>query len=100
MICIAIFVEDEEINKLLNKKEPEMIKFIMKEENKSQLTFNDVKIDQFFVNESGRLCQKANHTNYNIIANENGKLCAATRSMAFPDEPILKIIPEIERIEF
>ena len=78
-----------------------MIKFIVAEEKQEkQLTLADVKEDQFFVNDEGRLCQKVGKNMYNAIADDNGEPVACETTCCGYDMPIVRILPKIKRIEF
>jgi hypothetical protein len=75
-----------------------MIKFITTETPKSP-TFEDVKINQFFVGYHG-LCQKVTRTSYIIIAKGDGRPFADHIENANEFMTIDKILPHVEKIEF
>ncbi len=78
-----------------------MIKFIVAEEKQEkQLTLDDVKEDQFFVDSDGRLCQKVCDEGYNSIADDNGEPVACETIYVMHDMPIKRILPKVTRIEF
>lgn len=76
------------------------MKIIFKEDNSKKVVFGDVKIDQFFVNTSGYLCQKYCRDSYNIITNANGELNSARVDDISPNIIINRVLPEVLKIEF
>ncbi len=67
-----------------------MLKIIMDEEQKQELTFGQVKENQLFVNFYGNLCQKCDIASYNIIAfGTNGHLHAG-QCMGIPENATVK----------
>ncbi len=78
-----------------------MIKFIVAEEKQEkQLTLDDVKEDQFFVNDEGRLCQKVDKDSYNTIADYSGEPVACETNFCNSDTPIIRVLRKVTRIEF
>jgi hypothetical protein len=78
-----------------------MIKFIVAEEKQEkQLTLADVEVDQFFVSDEGRLCQKVGKNIFNAIADDNGEPVACETTCCDHDMYIVRILPKIKRIEF
>lgn len=77
------------------------MKIILKEEEKTkQPVFADVKIDQFFVNNCGSLCQKYCRDSYNIITSSDGKLCGGRVDDVSLKTRIFRVLPEVLKIEF
>jgi hypothetical protein len=76
------------------------MQIIYKEKQQKKLVLADVKKDQFFVNNCGRLCQKYNHDSYHIIADENGAPCSGRILDMSRNTIITRILPEVEKIEF
>ena len=65
-----------------------------------QLTFADVEVNQFFVHADGGLCQKMGFNSYIQITNSEGAPYADYYNYVHADEPIQRILPNVERIEF
>jgi hypothetical protein len=67
-----------------------------------KLTFQDVKEDQFFVDQDGRLCQKGDETFYCMIAESDGTpwLVYYCDEDGFSDMFIDRILPHVDKIEF
>ena len=79
------------------------MKFILSEPiEEKQLTLADVAVNQFFVNRDGWLCQKVWGDAYIQIANSKGELYADyyTDELELTNQPIQRILPNVERIEF
>ena len=77
------------------------MKFILSETVKEkQLTFADVADNQFFVDRNGWLCQKVYCNRYHQITDRKGKPYADYYDNVYTSEPILRILPNVERIEF
>ena len=77
-----------------------MIKFIVAEEKQEkQLTLDDVKENQFFVDDEGRLCQKVGADCYNTITDAMG-IPFAYEVFCKSDCLIERILPKVTRIEF
>lgn len=64
------------------------------------LTFDMVKEDQFFINDLGFLCQKCTCDNYMSIADKEGNPWCSYKPNVEGKEPILKILPNVMKIEF
>lgn len=77
-----------------------MIKFITEQEEKKELTFDDVKLNQFFVDGHGYLCQKTNQSRYNFIADPDGKPYSHYASAIMSSMRVLRILPFVNKIEF
>lgn len=58
-------------------------------------TMDDVDDNQFFIDFHGRLCQKINDCSYNVIADENHNPCAEETQVAYIDEEISEVLPNI-----
>jgi hypothetical protein len=77
------------------------MKIIFKtQEVPQQPTFADVKINQFFVNIPGNLCQKYCSDSYNIITTSNGYVCGGRVDNLHPNSLISRILPEVSMIEY
>lgn len=76
------------------------MKIIFKEENTKQLVFVSVKIEQFFVDRHGFLCQKYCCDSYNVLADQDGNLKSGRMDNISPDTIINRVLPEISKIEF
>jgi len=77
------------------------MKFILESPAKEKrLTFNDVEVNQFFVTEDGELCQKIDHSSYNMVALKNGIPYADYFNRILRDFVIERILPEDVKIEF
>ena len=75
-----------------------IIKFKNKK-NKKKLTYADVEENQFFVCDEGFLCQKVDADSYNVIANPVGEPYA-DQQLCAPSQPIERILPNVDKIEF
>lgn len=76
------------------------MKIIYKQQSeKKQLTFGDVKLNQFFVSSAGRLWQKVSNDEAQIIASSCG-IPLTGRAYFSHHDIIERLIPEIEKIEF
>lgn len=76
------------------------MKFILESPTEEKiLTFEDVKVNQFFVTEYGELCQKIDSMSYSLIAQSDGTLYAdhCSNSYGFI---IKRILPKVVKIEF
>ena len=73
---------------------------IIFESEKDVLTFNDVVVDNFFVNVSGELCQKSDDISYAVIANSHGEPLSYYSYDVRPDTKIERILPKVKKIEF
>lgn len=62
--------------------------------------FGEVKVNQFFVNLLGDLCQKHHEDSYNIVADSDGHLKSERINGVSHNNTIKHIIPEVEKIEF
>jgi hypothetical protein len=77
-----------------------MIKFITAPKTEeSILTFRDVAEDQFFVDTSGKLCQKMDDDCYITIADADGNPYC-TYGETYSDDEITRIIENVGKIEF
>lgn len=78
-----------------------MIEFIKKETKvPKKLTLADVKDNQFFISDTGWLCQKRSADSYITIANSRNMPFADYCKFASLTMPISKVLPEIEFIKF
>jgi hypothetical protein len=77
-----------------------MFKFITEPEEKKELTFADVKLNQFFVDGHGYLCQKTTQSRYNYIATPDGEPYSHYASSILSSMRILRICPIVKKIEF
>jgi hypothetical protein len=76
------------------------MKIILKEDQSLKPVFGDVKVNQFFVDCYGYLCQKHSSDSYNVITDANGRL-VSERVDAMEDEDVIdRILPEVLKIEF
>jgi len=84
-----------------SKKEPQMlIKFIQEiKKPVTELTFDMVEDNQFFVCVNRYLCQKVDYCEYNVLADSHGNL-VATNITVDPNATIWRILPTITKIEF
>ena len=64
------------------------------------LRFENVRTDQFFVCNSGSLCQKVDKASYIVIADEDGEPSANFKVRVLRDKIIQKILPRINKITF
>ena len=78
------------------------MKFILSESpEKKKLTFADVVgVNRFFVNQNGWLCQKVCSDAYIQITNSKGEPYADYYSGEDCEQPIQRILPNVERIEY
>lgn len=77
------------------------MKFILSEPVKEkQLVLADVAVNQFFVNRNGWLCQKVVSDSYLQITNREGKPYPDFYDGEDPDQPVQRILPNVERIEY
>ncbi len=63
------------------------------------LTFEDVKVNQFFVTVGGELCQKIDSSSYNMVAAEDG-IPLANHYCSTYGFKIQRILPKVAKIEF
>ena len=77
-----------------------MITFETVENRESPPLFNDVGINQLFINNNGYLCQKATGSSYNYIANSHKIPFAAHVAKISLSQTIIKILPTTTRINF
>lgn len=96
---LELLISPRNKNRLINEQKNMKIIFKNQEVSK-QSTFGDVKIDQFFVNFAGNLCQKYCSDSYNIITNFNGSLNSGRFDDVRSSTPIRCVLPEISRIEY
>lgn len=76
------------------------MKFIYeKQEEKKELTLNDVEDNQFFVCADGYLCQKIGGESFMTIADEEGYPSCGYFS-DFASVRITRLLPRVEKIEF
>lgn len=76
------------------------MKFILAEKQETKLSLKDVKINQFFVNSCGSLCQKITDTSYSIVALSNGEPHSDYFSEQSINTLIKKVLPKVVKIEF
>ena len=77
------------------------MKIIFKPQEEIELPhFGDVKINQFFVNISGSLCQKYCSDSYNVITASDGCVCSGRVDGLAPTVLIHRILPAISIIEY
>jgi hypothetical protein len=76
------------------------MKIIFEEDQSTLPVFGDVKLEQFFVNCCGCLCQKYSSNSYNIITDSNGGLTSGRVDDMESEDVISRILPEIKKIEF
>ena len=79
-----------------------MIEFIKQteEDEEDTLTIHDVEENQFFIDGDGRLCQKVDDYDYNIIADSDGYPLACSTETMFDGDTITKVIDKIAKIKF
>ena len=61
-------------------------------EVKTELTFKDVKVNEFFLDNWGQVCQKHNDTSYNSLCDVDGKNFSDRCNDVHPTESIHKIL--------
>ena len=76
-----------------------MIKFITDKESRSNLSFANVKLNQFFVSDR-YLCQKVCDDAYTQIADEDGVPYAGWVEECDEDFEVERIVENISKIEF
>jgi hypothetical protein len=77
------------------------MKFIFADEEKQKSpVFEDVEINQFFVDESGFFCQKVDDRSYIVIAAPDGSPWSLACKHSVAGTPITRILPKVKRIEF
>lgn len=74
------------------------MKFILKSKTKGPLTFDDVKLNQLFIDKYGNLGQKNGVSTYHIIANKNG--LHSHRVPSPEDNVVHKIFDDIIGIDY
>lgn len=74
------------------------IDFIHKRQEPAEPVFGDVLTDQFFIDSSGRLCQRVAPNEYNIIARADGVPYADGVSGVDKSLVIREILPAVEKI--
>ena len=79
-----------------------MIEFIPAEKQPETVpSFKDVKINQFFINSGGSLCQKRSFNTYSLIADSSGTPYSDwIGPIGDYNYPIRKILPTIAQIKF
>ena len=77
-----------------------MITFETKTKTDRKPILSDVDNDQFFVDNSGFLCQKVAHDGIITIADSEGRPIAGYYGNVGEDLPITRILPEITKINF
>ena len=81
-----------------------MIQFVQEEKTEKNLTLNDVKADQVFINGSGYLCQMISKDeikcDYSVIADEEGNLYALTLEGIDLNKEVKKIYSDIVKVKF
>ena len=73
---------------------------IIFESDKDVLTFKDVVVDNFFVNQMGELCQKSDDISYAVIANSVGEPLSYYTYDVKEETKIKRILPKVKKIEF
>ena len=63
------------------------------------LTLEDVEENQFFVSNSGELCQRTGSTSYNCIAREGGRPYGYSNDSG-ENFPIKRVLPKVTKINF
>jgi hypothetical protein len=76
------------------------MQIIYKEKQQKKFVLGDVKKDQFFVSNCGRLCQKSSHDSYHVIADQDGVPCSERILDISRNTIVTRILPEVEKIEF
>lgn len=77
------------------------MKFILTENPETKtLTFKDVEINQFFVNNLGYLCQKRTSTSFTVLTDELGRPYCDSFMSVLENTPIKKLLPKVRKIEF
>jgi hypothetical protein len=77
------------------------MKFIFAEIEKQKFpVFEDVEINQFFVDKEGYLCQKEDARLFSVIAFPGGSPCCLACQNGVDDMPITRILPKVKQIEF
>jgi hypothetical protein len=77
------------------------MKFILEENQETKLpSLKDVEDNQFFVNLTGRLCQKTTNTSFVVIASSNGQPYSCHSEEQSINLRIKKILPKVVKIEF
>jgi hypothetical protein len=74
------------------------IKFHVDGEKEPPVIFDDVKMDQFFINRNGSLCHKVSKGRYNMIALADGTPCALSDKELLSEEPIGRLLPHVKKI--
>ena len=77
-----------------------MITFETKTKKDRKPILSDVDNDQFFVDDSGHLCQKVSYNIIITIADPEGIPVAGYYGDASEDQPIKRILPEVTKINF
>lgn len=75
------------------------MKIVYESEN-DVLTFKDVVVDNFFVNQVGELCQKSDDVSYAVIANSLGEPLSYYAYDVAQGTKIKRILPKVKKIEF
>ena len=92
---------DSQSRNQTSKTQNKKMKFILSETIKEKrLTLADVIVNQFFVNKEGSLCQKVSHSSFNQITNALGEPYSDFYDGEDSDQPIQRILPNVERIEY
>ena len=58
----------------------------------TKLTFKDVKVNEFFEDDWGQICQKHNDVSYNVLCNVDGKNFSDRYNDVHPAQSINKIL--------
>ena len=77
-----------------------MIKFIIEKQKEKLPTFGDVEERQFFVSNSGALCQKHTLSAYIVIADAGGWPRSEHGGGVGRDYRMQRILPRVTKIEF
>ncbi len=76
------------------------MKIILEQTAETVPTFDEVDVNQFFVDKSGELCQKTTSVSFTVIADSDGKPYSDYHSGIAPARSIKKILPKVLKIEF
>ena len=62
--------------------------------------FKEVRENQFFVDDKGRLCQKSDHSSYNVLAGPDGVPFSFSVEDVDRNTPVKEILPFLPKIKF
>ena len=74
------------------KQEPQKQLIDLSLPREKPLTFGDVKIDDFFIDDIGRLSQRYNGDHYNILTDSTGRRSSGRMSNISLNQPIKRLI--------